>query len=76
MVQQGITINKLFEECKKQIQNGNGQKHILISSDDEGNGFHELFYAFSPNIKGEQISYGLPFGVDADKFNQEYIVLG
>lgn len=43
----GLTINELLEECKKQVKKGNGDKHILISSDDEGNSFHSLFYTFT-----------------------------
>lgn len=43
----GLTVNELLEECKKQIQKGNGNKHIIISNDDEGNGFHTLFYSFT-----------------------------
>ena len=73
---QGMTIKTLKEECEKLIKMGYGEKHILISGDDEGNSFHELFYGFSTDLTGEQIFYGLPFGVDVDKFNQEYIVLG
>lgn len=46
-INQGITVEELFEFCKKQIQIGNGKKHILISKDDEGNGFHTLFCGFT-----------------------------
>lgn len=27
---------------------GNGKRYIMISGDDEGNSYHELFYGFSP----------------------------
>ena len=47
MANLGITVNVLEAYCKAQIQKGNGHKHILISDDDEGNGFHTLFYGFS-----------------------------
>ena len=40
----GRTVKELFEACKLQIAKGNGDKHILVSDDDEGNGFHTLFY--------------------------------
>ena len=43
----GLTVKQLFECCKKQIALGNGDKHILISDDDEGNGYHTLFYEFT-----------------------------
>lgn len=42
-----ITIKELMEECKKQIKLGNGDKVIMISSDDEGNSYHYLWYSFT-----------------------------
>lgn len=67
----GITVKELLNECKKQIKNGNGDKHILISSDDEGNGFHTLFYGFTDNPEDirayEDVFY--------DNSNPEEIVL-
>lgn len=70
-----ITVKQLLKACKEEIAKGNGDKHILISGDDEGNSFHELFYLFS-HLKGEDISYGLPFGVSEDDVKTKYIILG
>ena len=42
-----LTINDLMNECKKQIKLGNGNKTIMISQDDEGNGYHYLWYSFT-----------------------------
>lgn len=71
-----ITINDLLNECKKQIAKGNGNKKILISNDDEGNGFHQLFYGFTPIIKdGKNMLENYPATtpcVDA----KDYIILG
>lgn len=46
MVNSALTVAGLKKMCDYQIKQGNGDKKILISNDDEGNGFHELFYAF------------------------------
>ena len=70
-----ITVKQLLKACKEEIAKGNGDKHILISGDDEGNSFHELFYLFT-HMKGKDISYGLPFGVSEDDVNAKYIILG
>lgn len=43
----GITVEALCLYCMEEIAKGNGQKHIQISMDDEGNGFHTLFYGFT-----------------------------
>ena len=42
-----LTIKDLFNECKKQIAKGNADKVIMISNDDEGNGYHYLWYSFA-----------------------------
>ncbi len=42
-----LTINDLYKECKKEIEKGNGNKTIMISQDDEGNGYHYLWYSFT-----------------------------
>ena len=39
----GLTVEQLYRECKKMMNNGNGDKYVLISSDDECNSFHTLF---------------------------------
>ena len=46
--EKGITIMQLYAECVKQINAGNGKRHIMISGDDEGNSYHELFFGFTP----------------------------
>ena len=33
--------------CDEQINKGNADKIIVISDDNEGNGFHGLFYGFT-----------------------------
>ena len=43
-----ITVNELWKMCVEQRKNGNGNKKILISADDEGNDFHHLFHGFTP----------------------------
>lgn len=41
-----MTVNQLLVACQDQVKMGNGNKHIAISSDDEGNEFHDLFFEF------------------------------
>ena len=43
-----LTIKDLYKECEKEIKKGNANKTIMISQDDEGNGYHYLWYAFTP----------------------------
>lgn len=48
----GITIDQLAEMCKKQQALGNGSKCVLMSSDDEGNEYHQ---AWSGLVNGEEL---------------------
>lgn len=41
-----ITVKQLHDLCKVEMMKGNGSKVIMISDDDEGNGYHYLWYAF------------------------------
>lgn len=43
-----ITVKELYKFCKAEIANGNGDKFIVISDDNEGNGYHGMFYGFTP----------------------------
>lgn len=55
MANLGITVNQLLDLCKEQVKKGNGDKHIIISNDNEGNGYHTLFYAFSDDAKNLEL---------------------
>lgn len=52
-----MTVRELLALCEHQIDIGNGDKNIVISNDDEGNGYHSLFYPFltDPKIVREEI---------------------
>ena len=43
----GITVKELSEYANKLIEAGMGDKHVLISSDYDSNGFHPLIYSFT-----------------------------
>ena len=70
-----LTVEKLYKECKKQIEKGNGKKVIMISDDDEGNGYHYLWYTFYENT--EELLKTVPTMIDeriSDESNT--IILG
>lgn len=41
-----LTVKQLYSLCQDQIRKGRGDYKIMISDDDEGNGYHYLWYAF------------------------------
>lgn len=69
-----MTVNELFEQCKEQIKKGNGEKQIWISSDDEGNSFHQLLYDFTPLTKKNVDNFETYYRESLNKDND--IILG
>ena len=41
-----MTVKELRNECDAIISQGYGNHNIAISRDDEGNGYHMLYYTF------------------------------
>lgn len=41
-----LTVKDLLKHCVAVVKAGNGDKNIVISNDNEGNGYHGLFYGF------------------------------
>ena len=42
-----LTVRELLKACQQQVTMGNGDKIVLLSSDDEGNEFHTCYYKFT-----------------------------
>lgn len=38
-----MTVEELFVLCGRELEKGNGKKNIVLSDDNEGNGYHGLF---------------------------------
>lgn len=45
------TVKQLLELCREQVKMGNGDKTVLITCDDEGNGVHVLYYDFTTDTE-------------------------
>ena len=70
-----LTVNDMLEELKTAKKNGHGNKKILLSNDDEGNGYHLCFYGITPTKEAIGFAH-LPCSVTREKALKEYIVLG
>lgn len=79
-----LTINDLLKECMKQVRKGNGDKVIMISSDDEGNSYHYLWYSFTSieemeepiEFKGQVIEVPFEFANENIAKKEDTIILG
>jgi hypothetical protein len=73
-----ITVNELAAFVKKAQKKVLGDKKILISADDEGNEYHELFFGFTDNLS-EMLSGVYPptlHGVEIEEAIRDYVILG
>ena len=79
-----ITVKDLMYECVKQVDKGNGNKVIMISSDDEGNSYHYLWYAFTTMkqmeepimFMGKEVKYDFEFCDEKVAKKEDTIILG
>lgn len=73
-----ITVDQLYAVLADARKRGLGSKKIMISSDDEGNEYHELFFGITENVadvfSGAYAPFP-PFGVTENNIN-EYVILG
>lgn len=42
-----MTVKQLLKFCQDEIKVGHGDCSIMLSDDDEGNGYHYCWYSFS-----------------------------
>lgn len=45
-----ITVKQLLKFCQQAVKDGHGDKNIVVSDDNEGNGFHGLFCGFTEDV--------------------------
>lgn len=76
-----ITVDELYNALGRAREAGFGSKKILLSNDDEGNGYHECFYTISTDVKsfgfGDVWAAGmLPYGVSPEDAENDYVIIG
>ena len=73
---EAITVRELLSKCGELIKAGFGDKKILLTNDDEWNGYHELFDGFFTTT-GDALVGGqsTPFGVTESNIGN-YVILG
>lgn len=73
-----ITVKDLYFALAKEMTNGNATKKILVADDDEGNGYHPIYFAVTPmeNFEREDLDCCFLHGVDVDDALENYIVIG
>lgn len=73
---EGLTVKDLCAYCVDLIEKGYGDKHVCISDDDEGNGYHTLFYGFNYTKKDIDLILNKEYGASLhDNNDKDTIVL-
>ena len=72
-----ITVDELYKELALARKNGWGKRKIMLSNDDEGNGYHLMFFSVTDNVEDIFSSpyMHLPYSVKKDEL-KDYIILG
>ena len=71
-----LTVLELWTFCNKQIKEGNGAKKVLITTDDEGNGYHNLFYGFTDDYDEIKETQEFCFFPQLNDELENYVLLG
>ena len=71
-----MTVKELLHYCQVQVKCGNGDKKIVIADDNEGNGFHGLFYAFTEIEEDDKEYYGNHIYDSREEDLDKLIILG
>lgn len=61
-----MTIDQLIEEAIEAKKKFGGDKFILISNDEEGNGFHECYFTFGAGKDLEGSGCFVPYDLDLE----------
>jgi hypothetical protein len=73
---QALTVDELYKALGQARKDGFGKKKILLSNDDEGNGYHECFFSVATNTEEFGLSYNdLPYGVEPEDLDN-YVIIG
>ena len=73
---QAVTVDELYRALAIARSDGFGSKKILLSNDDEWNGFHQCFFQVCTDLKALELSYNdLPYGVEPEDVDN-YVIIG
>lgn len=62
-----LTIDELIAEALKAKKKFGGDKYVLISNDEEGNGYHECYFTFGDAKDLEGCYCQVPYDLELEK---------
>lgn len=70
-----VKVKDLARICAEELKKGNGDKKIMLSDDEEGNGYHNLFFGFTP-VSEEILAYTSLHDCTKEEALKDYVILG
>jgi len=71
-----MTVEKLYEELKELMTKGMGDKKLVIADDDEGNGYHGMYYSCTSDPKEVKANIEASNGLyDSQETDYKHIVI-
>lgn len=77
-----MTVKQLLKLCQEEVKKGNGDKFIVVADDNEGNGYHGMFYGFSDAMEMERDAQLFGHSIEDEIYDscytkpEEIIILG
>ena len=71
-----IQLKDLYHECQRIMKEGKGEKYLILSDDNEGNGYHGMFYTLLEVTKDNKDDIGDLIGDNAEPDLENLIVVG
>ena len=71
-----MTVEKLFNELKELVEAGQGNKKVVVADDNEGNGYHGVYYSVTSDPKEVEGNIKVSNGLyDSQETNYKNIVI-
>ena len=74
-----LTLKDLYVAIAEQMRKGNGDKIVLVADDDEGNGFHPIYFSVTPtegNFTEADFACSNTYGFSPKECMEKCIIVG
>lgn len=71
-----IKLKDLYQACKEHMEAGNGEKSLILSDDNEGNGYHGMFFTLTVITPENVDGFSGLIGDNSEPNIQNIIVVG
>ena len=71
-----MKLKDLYQACKSQMEAGNGEKHLVVSVDNEGNGYHGMFYTLTVITRENKGEFMDLIGDNSEPDPENIIIVG